>query len=101
MLRVIILAFLLISIIGCSENKKVLTPEMELMALQRVVSYLEENNLPNENLLVFKSKASPKPDFAYLYTGGERCIEFIIYCHGNTCNELNKYPYDKHGEKCP
>jgi len=101
MLRVIILAFLLISIIGCSEDKKVLTPEMELMALQRVVSYLEKNNLPNENLMAFKSKASPKPDFAYLYTGDERCIEFIIYCHGNTCNELNKYPYDKHGEKCP
>lgn len=99
--RVFVLVFLASLFFGCSEDKKVLTPEMELMAQQKVINYLERNDLPIENLITFKSKASPKPDFAFLYTGGDRCIEFIVYCNGHSCNELNKYPFDKHGEKCP
>ncbi len=74
---------------------------MEKNARQTVVNYLEKNKLPNINLVSFKSEASPAPDFAFLYTGGGRCIEFIVYCYEKTCTELKKYPHDSHGDECP
>ena len=81
-----------------SEQK---TPSMDTEAYNTVLQYLARNNLPSQELRPYHSSASPQPDYSYLYIGGERCIEFVVYCHGQNCNDLKKYPYDEHGEQCP
>ena len=93
----------LLFLIGCEyqSNSKALTPEMEAEAKNTILQYLVKNKLPVEGLEPFNSKVSNKPDFSYLYTGGGRCIEFIVYCNNQSCNDLHKYPYDEHNEKCP
>jgi hypothetical protein len=88
---------------GCENEIEILlkTAEMESEAKNTVLAYLAKNQLPREGLKPFSSSAQPSPDFSYLYTGGGRCIEFIINCHGQSCTDLRKYPYDEHGEQCP
>ncbi len=104
-MKIVKLATLIFAIaylsIGCSDHQKVLTPEMERDAKAAVVKYLKNNNLPVENIVAVESMAQTKPDFGYLYTGGGRCIEFIVTCYGHDCTELQKYPYDEHGDECP
>ena len=97
----ILLVIVSIVVFGCDYGKVDKTPSMEKEAKDTVLSYLEKNNLPQEGLEVFYSLAQPKADYSYLYKGGGRCIEFIIYCSGRDCTELRKYPYYEHGEKCP
>lgn len=99
--RLILIVIFLVFLSGCEESSQLKTPEMENEARNTVLDYLEKNDLPNENLAFYKSAVKPSPDFSYLYTGGGRCIEFIVLCHGQSCNELRKYPYDEHGEQCP
>lgn len=95
----IIICLTLVS--GCENKTSPKTPEMVLEAKNTVLAYLTKNQLPAEELKPFASSAQPSPDFSYLYTGGGRCIEFIINCHGQSCSDLRKYPYDEHGEQCP
>ena len=97
----IILFVMMISILGCVDTPQELTPEMKRMATQTVVDYLKRNKLPNENLVASISKNRDVADFSFMYKGGGRCIHFIIKCYSNSCNDLQKYPYDEHGEKCP
>ena len=101
MKRLIIWVILLVWVSGCDEATLHNTLEMETEARNTVLDYLAKNGLPNENLATFKSAVKPSPGFSYLYTGGGRCIEFIVLCHEQSCKELRKYPYDEHGEKCP
>ncbi|WP_226645353.1 hypothetical protein [Microbulbifer variabilis] len=88
-------------LVGCGKQAKELTPEMESQAREAIEIYLKKNQLPLEGLKPFNSSASSKPDFGFLYTGGGRCIEFVVTCHGSSCTDWAKYPYDEHGEKCP
>ena len=99
--RFISILFVLSALWGCEEAIQLKTPEMEVDARNTVLEYLAKNNLPSENLVYISSAVKPGTDFSYLYTGGERCIEFIVLCHGQSCKELRKYPYDVHGEQCP
>ena len=99
-MRIALLACI-VFIVSCSEQQKTLTPAMELQAKQTIEAYLQKNQLPLEGLKPYNSSASPKPDFGFLYTGGDRCIEFVVTCHGGNCTDWAKYPYDEHGEKCP
>jgi hypothetical protein len=99
--RLIFTVILLVWVSGCSESTQPKTQEMEIEARNTVLDYLAKNDLPNENLASFKSAVKPSPDFSYLYTGGGRCIEFIVLCHEQSCKELRNYPYDEHGEQCP
>ena len=99
--KIISFIILLTFLVGCENEKQPKTPDMELEAKNTVLAYLAKNQLPIEELKPFFSSAQPSPDFSYLYTGGGRCIEFIINCHGQSCTELSKYPYDEHGELCP
>ena len=99
--QVLLALIFLVLLSGCKESSQPKTPEMEAEARSVIVEYLAKNNLPNEPLVLFKSSAKPMPDFSYLYTGGGRCIEFIVLCNGQSCKELRKYPYDEHGEQCP
>lgn len=99
--RLILIVSFLVLLAGCEESSQPKTPEMEIEARNTVLDYLAKNDLPNENLVSFKSAVKTSPDFSYLYTGGGRCIEFIVLCHGQSCKELRKYPYDEHGEQCP
>jgi len=88
-------------LLGCV-GERPLTPEMKKNARKTVELYLTKYQLPLDGLETFKSKAKPKPDFSFLYTGSNRCIEFIVYCYGGTkCTELRSYPYIEHGEECP
>ena len=73
----------------------------EYKARNTVNEYLHKNHLEAANLIAYQSKAKPPPDYAYIYRSNEKCIEFIVYCHGNECNQLRKYPYHEHGENCP
>ena len=91
----------LVFLYGCEKQAIPKTPEMELEAKNKILTYLTKNELPHEGLNPFHSSVEPTPDFSYLYTGGGRCIHFIIYCHGHSCNDMSKYPYDRHGEQCP
>ncbi len=86
---------------SCDNTPKEISPEMEAEAKGKVLEYLEKHNLSKDGIVKFQSKAQPKPDIAYLYTGSGRCIEFVIYCYGLSCKEMRWYPYDEHGEKCP
>lgn len=88
-------------IFGCSNEPQELTPEMRDQATATVVKYLNGHNLPNENLEVSISLNRDIADFSFMYKGGGRCINFIVKCYGSTCIELQSYPYDRHGEKCP
>ena len=97
--RILLLLLFLIS--GCSDEPQELTPEMQKQATETVLEYLKRNNLPNENLEFSISKNRDIADFSYMYRGGGRCINFIVKCYGSNCKELQKYPYDRHGEKCP
>lgn len=99
--QLILTVFFLVLLSGCEQSSQPKTPEMEIEARNVVVNYLAKNDLPNENLASFKSTVKHSPGFSYLYTGGGRCIEFIVLCHGQSCKELLKYPYDEHGEQCP
>lgn len=101
MKKLFIACICLALLVACQEEPKVLTPEMEKEAKSIVLTYLEKHQLPKEGLAPFNSKAQPKPDFGYLYTGGGRCIEFIVNCYGQSCKELMNYPYDEHGDECP
>jgi hypothetical protein len=95
-----LICLLLLSLLGC-DGERLLAPQMEKKAIKTVEAYLNKYNLPLEELKPFQSSASSKPDFSFLYTGGGRCIEFIVYCYGNECTELKSYPYYEHGDKCP
>ena len=86
---------------GCEQEVTIKTPEMEQDAKSTVLAYLAKNQLPPEGLKPFESPVQPPPDFSYLYTGGGRCINFIVLCHGQSCQELRLYPYDEHGDQCP
>ena len=99
--RLILIVILLVFLSGCEESSRLKTPEMAIEARNTVLDYLAKHDLPNEKLSVYKSSVKPSPDFSYLYTGGGKCIEFIVLCHGQSCNELGKYPYDEHQEQCP
>lgn len=99
-MRIVLLACLMF-IASCEKQPKVLTPEMESQARDTIESYLKKYKLPLEGLNTFSSSASPKPDFGFLYTGGGRCIEFIVTCYGSNCTDWASYPYDEKGEKCP
>ena len=96
-----ILLLLLFLFFGCSHESQELTPEMQEQATKTVLAYLERNNLPNENLKITISENRDIADFSYMYRGGGRCINFIVKCYGFNCKELQLYPYDRHGEKCP
>jgi len=74
---------------------------MKEMATNTVIDHLKVNDLPYDNLTLSESKNRDIADYAVIYTGGGRCIEFIVKCYGRSCKELKWYPYDKHGEKCP
>jgi len=97
----IILTAVILFVLGCTDAPRELTPQMKEMATKTVVDYLKRNNLPNENLVASVSQNRNIADFSFLYTGAGRCINFIVKCYGNSCNDLQKYPYDEHGEKCP
>jgi hypothetical protein len=99
--KIIYIVMIFAFLSGCENETLPKPPEMELEAKNTVLAYLAKNKLPVEYLKPFVSSAQPSPDFSYLYTGGGRCIEFIINCHGKICTELRKYPYDEHGEQCP
>ena len=99
--KIIYIIVFLALLSGCEKQEIEKTPEMEQEAKNTVLAYLAKNQLPLEGLKPFNSSVQPSPDFSYLYTGGGRCIEFIINCHGQSCTELRKYPYDEHGEQCP
>lgn len=101
MYRTGILCFLLFLNIGCSKKPQALTPDMQRQATETVLTYLERNNLPNENLEVAISDNRDIADFTFIYTGGERCINFIVKCYAHRCTELQSYPFDRHGEACP
>jgi len=101
MIKLLSITFLLAIIFSCGQQDIVKTPEMAKEAKNTVLAYLRKNQLPHEGLKLFDSSAQPKPDFGFLYTGAGRCIEFIIYCAGQSCGEMLKYPYDEHGEQCP
>ena len=91
-------------LVGCNggyETPTNRTAEMEAQARSSVVSYLAKQNLTSDGLSPFKSSVQPEPGFSYLYTGNNRCIEIIVLCYGQNCNEVRSYPYDRHGEKCP
>ena len=99
--RVVLLLSSIFLIFGCSNEPQELTPEMRELATATVVKYLNGHNLPNENLEVSISQNRDIADFSFMYKGGGRCINFIVKCYGSTCTELQSYPYDRHGEKCP
>ena len=101
MIRNSILLLLLFLIFRCSNEPQELTLEMQEQATETVLAYLERNNLPNENLEITIPKNRDIADYSYIYRGGGRCINFIVKCYGHTCKELQWYPYDRHGEKCP
>ena len=86
---------------GCEAGEKNLTPQMKTNARNAVIEYLNKNNLPIENLSDFKADTKPKSDFAFLYTGGGRCIAFAVECYNSLCSKVSKYPYDEHGDDCP
>ena len=96
-----VLLLLFLFLLGCA-GEQPLTVEMKKNARKTVESYLTKYKLPLEGLKIIESKAKPKPDFSFLYTGDNRCIEFIVYCYGDIkCTELRSYPYIEHGEECP
>ena len=101
MKRLFLIYSCFIFLVACQQKPKILTLKMEQEANSIVLNYLEKHNLPEQTLQSFKSRALPKPDFSYIYTGGGRCIEFIINCTNGKCSKLESYPYDVHGEKCP
>ena len=88
-------------VLCCSKTEITKTPEMDKQALATVQSYLEKNGMPIEKITAFDSSVKPKPDYSFLYTGGNRCIEFIVICYGEICKELRKYPDDEHSQECP
>ena len=95
----IVVSFFMFS--GCENKTTAENQNMEPIARKAIQAYLAKNGLPMEGLNSFNSSAQPKPDFAFLYTGENRCIEFVVYCGENDCTEWHKYPYDDHGEICP
>ncbi|GAC12718.1 hypothetical protein [Aliiglaciecola lipolytica] len=97
----ILLIALIIVLSSCSREDSILTDEMQMEARQVVVSYLKNNDLPVEQLTQRQSKNRDVKGFTYLYKGGNRCIEFIVNCYGSSCKEMQKYPFDEHGDKCP
>ncbi len=99
--RQILAITFLAQLAACEMSSSSKTPEMKEDARNTVLKYLAKNQLPAEVLAPFNSLVTPTPDFSYLYAGGGRCIEFIVYCHGKTCNDWSKYPYDEHGDECP
>lgn len=99
--RISLVFLLLVLLSGCEEPHFLKTPEMEVEARNTVLEYLANNKMPSEGLSTNLPEVKPSSDFDYLYTGGGRCIGFKIICYGQSCKELRKYPYDKHGEKCP
>ncbi len=101
MKKIFVLYLCFFILVSCKEKPKNFTSEMEQEAKNTILKYLKEHKLPEQTLQTFRSTAQPKPDFSYLYTGGGRCIEFIVNCTNQKCTQLEKYPYDKHGEKCP
>ncbi len=101
MIRTGALCFLLVLCVGCSKAPQTLTPEMQKQATETVLAYLERNNLPSDNLEVAISENRDIADFSFMYTGAERCINFLVKCYAQSCKELQSYPYDRHGEACP
>ena len=101
MIRSILIFLLFIVLSGCDNQAVVKTPTMAEEARNTVLAYLTKNKLPHQGLELFESNARPKPDFGFLYKGAGRCIEIVIYCHGQSCKDRRSYPYDEHGEKCP
>lgn len=98
----IVFFMMCISLLSACERREVKkTPEMELQAREAIQAYLSMSELPLTELKPIKSSAQPSPDFSYIYINGNRCIEFIVNCHGENCSELQKYPYHEHGEECP
>jgi hypothetical protein len=91
----------IVLLVSCDKRSKELTTELEIQTRKTIEAYLKKNQLPIEGLNPYISSASPKPDFGFLYTGGGRCIEFVVTCHGDNCTDWAKYQYDEHGEKCP
>ena len=92
---------IIVGIAGCENEKIPKSNKMEAQARTTVLNYLADNDLPEKGLSSFESSVKPTPDFSYLYTGANRCIEFIVFCNGADCTEWKKYPFDEHGEECP
>ena len=86
---------------GCKNEKIQKNNQMEAKARTTILNYLANNDLPENGLSSFESSVKPTPDYSYLYTGENRCIEFIVYCNGEDCAEWKKYPFDEHGDECP
>jgi hypothetical protein len=101
MSRLLPIIFLIAFVCSCEQQEIVKTPEMAMEARNTVLDYLTNNQLPHKGLELFKSSAQPTADFSFLYKGAGRCIEFIVNCHGQSCKDLAKYPFDEHGEQCP
>ena len=95
--KILLIILCILSFASCSDKE--LTPQMKTDAEMSIYSYLQSNGLPKEGLRSFN--LGTDSDFSYLYTGGGRCIGFVITCYGNQCNTLEKYPYDRHREICP
>lgn len=100
-LKLTIICFSVLLIISCVQHTYEITPQMEAQTLRMVEEYLNNHNLPIESIVKFHSNVRPSPSIAYLYTGGDRCIEFIFFCYEDNCNEMNWYPYKEQGEECP
>ena len=99
--RVIMLFSLVLFAVGCSDETKVRTADNERLARLTIANYLVRNKLPDDDLAIVGTGKKPIADFVFLYQGGGRCIEFLVNCHGSQCSDLQKYPYDEHGDKCP
>ena len=88
-------------LVACQDKPKVISEEMNASALGELHTYLITHGLEKEGITAFNSKGSSRPDIAFLYTGSNRCIEFVFECYGQDCTEMRWYPYDEHGDECP
>jgi len=100
-MRLISIILLLYLSLAYWSNPMEPSPEMSKMATDTVKNYLKQHELPYERVTMSIPKDTSISDFELLYTDGGRCIHFIVKCHGRSCTELQWYPFDRHGEKCP
>lgn len=100
-MRLISIILLLLLVLAYWSNPKEPSPKMKEMATNTVINYLKQHDLPYENVTLVLSNNTSISEFEALYTDGRRCIHFIVKCHGRSCTDLQWYPFDRHGEKCP
>jgi len=101
MLRVTFIILLIYFALAYWSEPKEPSSKMKEMAKRTIVDELKRNKLPYKNITISVSKNKAIADFYVHYTDGERCIEYIVKCHGRSCTQLQSYDYDFHGEECP